>query len=110
MGGTSGNNFNRARAPLLGKEGQQSVLEQDWATASRVSRRFEYTGRLSMEIYIYIYNFFSKEVCFLSRLFYQLKFNKVGLGKQRFLGLDKWCFSGISLGIFGSQSSGEKGH
>ena len=34
--GTDGDNLNRARSPSLGKEGQQSVLEQDWATALRV--------------------------------------------------------------------------
>ena len=54
--------------------------------------------------------FFFAEVCFLSKLFYQLKFNKLGPGEQRFLGLDIWCFSDISLGILGSQSSREKGH
>ena len=57
-----------------------------------------------------IFFFFAEKVCFLSRLFYQLKFNESGPGKQRFLGLDNRCFSGISLDILGSHSSGEKGH
>lgn len=36
VGGTDGDDLNRASSSLLGKEGQQSVLDQDQATASRV--------------------------------------------------------------------------
>ena len=102
---TSGGHLNRARSPLLGQEGQRSVLEQGGATAWRVVRRFEYIGRLSMEIF-----FCRGGLFFLSRLFYQLNFNKLDPGEQKFLGLDSRCVSGISLCILGSQSSGEKGH
>lgn len=79
----SGEDLNRARSPLLGEQGQQSVLEQDRAAASRVLRGVEYTGRPSMDIF-----FFAEKVYFLSRLFYQLKFNEFGPVEQRFLGLD----------------------
>ena len=60
----------------------------------------EYIGRLSMEIFL-----FWPRRLFLGQNVYQLKFNELGLGEQRFLGLDNRCVSRISLGIFGSQSS-----
>lgn len=54
--------------------------------------------------------FFGRGGLFLSRLFYQLTCNELGPGKQRFLGLGHHrCFSGASLGVCRSPSSGEKG-